>query len=129
MKSWTYKNELRLYKRMLYAFSFTTFSSMLCGIDALLGNLSITFNVLLVILGDIIMISWIFLAFPGSQIRSHLFTINSVARICSAIGLFFLVFAMIGQAHLLRWFLYLAALPYLIVGGISWIIYFYKKAE
>ena len=129
MKNWYFKDELRVFKRMLYAFSFTTLSCVLCGIDALGGSMSLTFNMLIAILSEILMISWIFLSFPSPTSRRSMTTINAVARICTTIGLIFLFFAWISHAHVLRGFVFLASLPYIIVGGTAWAILFLKRKQ
>jgi len=128
MGIWKSNSEIRLFKRMLYAFSFTTLTCMLCGIDAMNG-MSTTFNIVIALLSEVIMLCWIGLAFPDARIRRNRVIINSVARICSTIGLIFVIFATIGSAHFLYKFVYLASIPYLLIGVISWaLLYLYKDS-
>ncbi len=129
MGIWKSNSELQLFKRMLYAFSFTTLTCMLCGIDAMNGVMSTTFNIVIVLLSEVIMLCWIGLAIPDARIRRNRVAINSVARICSAIGLIFVIFASIGPAHFLYKFVYLASIPYLLIGVLSWVLlYLYKDS-
>ena len=128
MGIWKSNSELQLFKRMLYAFSFTTLTCMLCGIDAMNG-MSTTFNIVIALLSEVIMLCWIGLAFPDARIRRNRVIINSVARICSTIGLIFVIFASIGSAHFLYKFVYLASMPYLLVGALSWVLlYLYRDS-
>ena len=128
MGIWKSNSELQLFKRMLYAFSFTTLTCILCGIDAMNG-MSTTFNIVIALLSEVIMLCWIGLAFPDARIRRNRVIINSVARICSTIGLIFVVFATIGSAHFLYKFVYLASIPYLLIGVLSWVLlYLYKDS-
>lgn len=129
MGTWKSNSELQLFKRMLYAFSFTTLTCMLCGIDAMNGVMSTTFNIVIVLLSELVMLCWIGLTFPDARIRRNRVVIHSVARICSAIGLIFVIFASIGSAHFLYKFVYLASLPYLLIGVLSWVLlYLYKDS-
>ena len=129
MGIWKSNSEIRLFKRMLYAFSFTTLTCMLCGIDAMNGVMSTTFNIVIVLLSELVMLCWIGLTFPDARIRRNRVVIHSVARICSAIGLIFVIFASIGSAHFLYKFVYLASLPYLLIGVLSWVLlYLYKDS-
>lgn len=128
MGIWKSNSEIRLFKRMLYAFSFTTLTCMLCGIDAMNG-MSTTFNIVIALLSEVIMLCWIGLAIPDARIRRNRVIINSVARICSTIGLIFVIFATIGSTHFLYKFVYLASIPYLLIGVISWtLLYLYKDS-
>lgn len=129
MKNWYFKDEIRVFKRMLYAFSFTTLTAMLCGVDAVEGLMSPTFNMLIVLFSEIMMISWIFMSFPRSSSKRSMPTINAVARICTMIGVIFILFAWIGQAHLLRRFIFLAGLPYIVVGGTAWVIFLLRRRQ
>ena len=127
MGIWKSNSELQLFKRMLYAFSFTTLTCMLCGIDAMNGVMSTTFSIIIVLLSELVMLCWIGLAFPDARIRRNRVVIHSVARICSAIGLIFVIFASIGPANFLYKFVYLASIPYLLIGVLSWgLLYLYK---
>ena len=129
MGIWKSNSELQLFKRMLYAFSFTTLTCILCGIDAMNGLMSTTFSIIIVLLSELVMLCWIGLAFPDARIRRNRVVIHSVARICSAIGLIFVIFASIGPAHFLYKFVYLASLPYLLIGVLSWVLlYLYKDS-
>jgi len=129
MGIWKSNSELQLFKRMLYAFSFTTLTCMLCGIDAMNGVMSTTFSIIIVLLSELVVLCWIGLAFPDARIRRNRVVIHSVARICSAIGLIFVIFASIGPAHFLYKFVYLASLPYLLIGVLSWVLlYLYKDS-
>ena len=128
MGIWKSNSELQLFKRMLYAFSFTTLTCILCGIDAMNGLMSTTFNIIIVLLSELVMLCWIGLAFPDARIRRNRVVIHSVARICSAIGLIFVIFASIGPAHFLYKFVYLASIPYLLIGVLSWVLlYLYRN--
>ena len=128
MGIWKSNSEIRLFKRMLYAFSFTTLTCMLCGIDAMNG-MSTTFNIVIALLSEVIMLCWIGLAIPDARIRRNRVIINSVARICSTIGLIFVIFASIGSAQFLYKFVYLASMPYLLVGALSWVLlYLYRDS-
>ena len=128
MGIWKSNSEIRLFKRMLYAFSFTTLTCILCGIDAMNG-MSTTFNIVIALLSEVIMLCWIGLAFPDARIRRNRVIINSVARICSTIGLIFVIFATIESAHFLYKFVYLASMPYLLVGALSWVLlYLYRDS-
>jgi hypothetical protein len=101
---------------------------MLCGIDAMNG-MSTTFNIVIALLSEVIMLCWIGLAIPDARIRRNRVIINSVARICSTIGLIFVIFASIGSAHFLYKFVYLASMPYLLVGALSWVLlYLYRDS-
>ena len=129
MGIWKSNSELQLFKRMLYAFSFTTLTCMLCGIDAMNGVMSTTFSIIIVLLSELVVLCWIGLAFPDARIRRNRVVIHSVARICSAIGLIFVIFASIGPAHFLYKFVYLASIPYLLIGVLSWaLLYLYKDS-
>ena len=129
MGIWKSNSELQLFKRMLYAFSFTTLTCMLCGIDAMNGVMSTTFSIIIVLLSELVVLCWIGLAFPDARIRRNRVVIHSVARICSTIGLIFVIFASIGPAHFLYKFVYLASLPYLLIGVLSWVLlYLYKDS-
>ena len=128
MGIWKSNSELQLFKRMLYAFSFTTLTCMLCGIDAMNGVMSTTFSIIIVLLSELVVLCWIGLAFPDARIRRNRVVIHSVARICSAIGLIFVIFASIGPAHFLYKFVYLASIPYLLIGVLSWVLlYLYRN--
>ena len=128
MGIWKSNSELQLFKRMLYAFSFTTLACMLCGIDAMNGLMSTTFSIIIVLLSELVMLCWIGSTFPDARIRRNRVVIHSVARICSAIGLIFVIFASIGPAHFLYKFVYLASIPYLLIGVLSWVLlYLYRN--
>lgn len=129
MNAWKSNSELRLFKRMLYAFSFMMLSCMICGVDAMSGVMPTSFNVVIVLLGDLAMLLWIFLVFPDARISRNRIIINAIARITGAIGIIIIIFASISPSHFFQKFIYLAALPYLLVSVLSWcLLYLYRKA-
>ena len=129
MNAWKSNSELRLFKRMLYAFSFMMLSCMICGMDAMSGVMPTSFNVVLILLGDLAMLLWIFLVFPDARIDRNRIIINAIARITGAIGIIIIIFASISPSHFFQKFIYLAALPYLLVSVLSWcLLYLYRKA-
>lgn len=129
MSAWKSNSELRLFKRMLYAFSFMMLSCMICGVDAMSGVMPTSFNVVLILLGDLAMLLWIFLVFPDARIDRNRIIINAIARITGAIGIIIIIFASISPSHFFQKFIYLAALPYLLVSVLSWcLLYLYRKA-
>lgn len=129
MNAWKSNSELRLFKRMLYAFSFMMLSCMICGVDAMSGVMPTSFNVVIILLGDLAMLLWIFLVFPDARIDRNRIIINAIARITGAIGIIIIIFASISPSHFFQKFIYLAALPYLLVSVLSWcLLYLYKKA-
>ncbi len=129
MNAWKSNSELRLFKRMLYAFSFMMLSCMICGVDAMSGVMPTSFNVVLILLGDLAMLLWIFLVFPDARIDRNRIIINAIARITGAIGIIIIIFASISPSHFFQKFIYLAALPYLLVSVLSWcLLYLYRKA-
>ena len=129
MNAWKSNSELRLFKRMLYAFSFMMLSCMICGVDAMSGVMPTSFNVVLILLGDLAMLLWIFLVFPDARINRNRIIINAIARITGAIGIIIIIFASISPSHFFQKFIYLAALPYLLVSVLSWcLLYLYRKA-
>jgi len=128
MNAWKSNSELRLFKRMLYAFSFMMLSCMICGVDAMSGVMPTSFNVVLILLGDLAMLLWIFLVFPDARIDRNRIIINAIARITGAIGIIIIIFASISPSHFFQKFIYLAALPYLLVSVLSWcLLYLYRK--
>ena len=128
MNAWKSNSELRLFKRMLYAFSFMMLSCMICGVDAMSGVMPTSFNVVLILLGDLAMLLWIFLVFPDARINRNRIIINAIARITGAIGIIIIIFASISPSHFFQKFIYLAALPYLLVSVLSWcLLYLYRK--
>lgn len=129
MSAWKSNSELRLFKRMLYAFSFMMLSCMICGMDAMSGVMPTSFNVVIILLGDLAMLLWIFLVFPDARIDRNRIIINAIARITGAIGIIIIIFASISPSHFFQKFIYLAALPYLLVSVLSWcLLYLYRKA-
>ncbi len=129
MNAWKSNSELRLFKRMLYAFSFMMLSCMICGVDAMSGVMPTSFNVVIILLGDLAMLLWIFLVFPDARIDRNRIIINAIARITGAIGIIIIIFASISPSHFFQKFIYLAALPYLLVSVLSWcLLYLYRKA-
>lgn len=129
MNAWKSNSELRLFKRMLYAFSFMMLSCMICGVDAMSGVMPTSFNVVIILLGDLAMLLWIFLVFPDARINRNRIIINAIARITGAIGIIIIIFASISPSHFFQKFIYLAALPYLLVSVLSWcLLYLYRKA-
>ncbi|MBR2158050.1 hypothetical protein IJ913_01255 [bacterium] len=129
MSAWKSNSELRLFKRMLYAFSFMMLSCMICGVDAMSGVMPTSFNIVIVLLGDLAMLLWIFLVFPDARIDRNRIIINAIARITGAIGIIIIIFASISPSHFFQKFIYLAALPYLLVSVLSWcLLYLYRKA-
>gem|GEM_PF-5849550 len=129
MSAWKSNSELRLFKRMLYAFSFMMLSCMICGVDAMSGVMPTSFNVVIILLGDLAMLLWIFLVFPDARIDRNRIIINAIARITGAIGIIIIIFASISPSHFFQKFIYLAALPYLLVSVLSWcLLYLYRKA-
>lgn len=129
MNAWKSNSELRLFKRMLYAFSFMMLSCMICGVDAMSGVMPVSFNVAIVLLGDLAMLLWILLVFPDAKISRNRLIINAIARITGAIGIIIIIFASISPSHFFQKFIYLAALPYLLVSVLSWcLLYLYRKA-
>lgn len=129
MNAWKSNSELRLFKRMLYAFSFMMLSCMICGMDAMSGVMPTSFNVVIILLGDLAMLLWIFLVFPDARIDRNRIIINAIARITGAIGIIIIIFASISPSHFFQKFIYLAALPYLLVSVLSWcLLYLYRKA-
>lgn len=129
MNAWKSNSELRLFKRMLYAFSFMMLSCMICGVDAMSGVMPTSFNIVIVLLGDLAMLLWIFLVFPDARISRNRIIINAIARITGAIGIIIIIFASISPSHFFQKFIYLAALPYLLVSVLSWcLLYLYRKA-
>ena len=129
MNAWKSNSELRLFKRMLYAFSFMMLSCMICGVDAMSGVMPTSFNVVIILLGDLAMLLWIFLVFPDARISRNRIIINAIARITGAIGIIIIIFASISPSHFFQKFIYLAALPYLLVSVLSWcLLYLYRKA-
>ncbi len=129
MNAWKSNSELRLFKRMLYAFSFMMLSCMICGVDAMSGVMPTSFNIVIVLLGDLAMLLWIFLVFPDARIDRNRIIINAIARITGAIGIIIIIFASISPSHFFQKFIYLAALPYLLVSVLSWcLLYLYRKA-
>ncbi len=129
MNAWKSNSELRLFKRMLYAFSFMMLSCMICGVDAMSGVMPTSFNIVIVLLGDLAMLLWIFLVFPDARINRNRIIINAIARITGAIGIIIIIFASISPSHFFQKFIYLAALPYLLVSVLSWcLLYLYRKA-
>lgn len=128
MNAWKSNSELRLFKRMLYAFSFMMLSCMICGVDAMSGVMPTSFNVVIILLGDLAMLLWIFLVFPDARIDRNRIIINAIARITGAIGIIIIIFASISPSHFFQKFIYLAALPYLLVSVLSWcLLYLYRK--
>lgn len=128
MNAWKSNSELRLFKRMLYAFSFMMLSCMICGVDAMSGVMPTSFNIVIVLLGDLAMLLWIFLVFPDARIDRNRIIINAIARITGAIGIIIIIFASISPSHFFQKFIYLAALPYLLVSVLSWcLLYLYRK--
>ena len=128
MRTLRSKSELQLFKQMLYAFSFTTLSCMICGAEVMSGVMSTTFNVIIVLLGELVMLGWIFQSFPNAKMSRNRITFNSVARICGAIGLIFALFAMLVGSNCFQKFIFLASLPYLLVSGVSWLLlYLYRN--
>ncbi len=128
MNAWKSNSELRLFKRMLYAFSFMMLSCMICGVDAMSGVMPTSFNIVIVLLGDLAMLLWIFLVFPDARISRNRIIINAIARITGAIGIIIIIFASISPSHFFQKFIYLAALPYLLVSVLSWcLLYLYRK--
>ena len=129
MNAWKSNSELRLFKRMLYAFSFMMLSCMICGVDAMSGVMPTSFNIVIVLLGDLAMLLWILLVFPDARIDRNRIIINAIARITGAIGIIIIIFASISPSHFFQKFIYLAALPYLLVSVLSWcLLYLYRKA-
>ena len=129
MNAWKSNSELRLFKRMLYAFSFMMLSCMICGVDAMSGVMPTSFNVVIILLGDLAMLLWIFFVFPDARINRNRIIINAIARITGAIGIIIIIFASISPSHFFQKFIYLAALPYLLVSVLSWcLLYLYRKA-
>ena len=129
MSAWKSNSELRLFKRMLYAFSFMMLSCMICGVDAMSGVMPTSFNIVIVLLGDLAMLLWIFLVFPDARIDRNRIIINAIARITGAIGIIIIIFASISPSHFFQKFIYLAALPYLLVSVLSWcLLYLYRTA-
>ena len=129
MNAWKSNSELRLFKRMLYAFSFMMLSCMICGVDAMSGVMPTSFNVVIILLGDLAMLLWIFLVFPDARIDRNRIIINAIARITGAIGIIIIIFASISPSHFFQKFICLAALPYLLVSVLSWcLLYLYRKA-
>ena len=129
MNAWKSNSELRLFKRMLYAFSFMMLSCMICGVVAMSGVMPTSFNVVLILLGDLAMLLWLFLVFPDARIDRNRIIINAIARITGAIGIIIIIFASISPSHFFQKFIYLAALPYLLVSVLSWcLLYLYRKA-
>jgi len=129
MNAWKSNSELRLFKRMLYAFSFSTLSCIICGIDAMKGIMPVPLCVVLALLCVLLMLIWIFLAFPEAKNKRNTSVIQSVAKICTTIGIVFIVFTTIGVNDLLEIekFVYLAALPYMLIGILSWVIVYINK--
>jgi len=104
-------------------------SCMICGVDAMSGVMPTSFNVVIILLGDLAMLLWIFLVFPDARIDRNRIIINAIARITGAIGIIIIIFASISPSHFFQKFIYLAALPYLLVSVLSWcLLYLYRKA-